>query len=98
MHRAVDETASLLRRLGHEVTERDPDYGMVTNDVTARYLRGVHDDAWGMTRPRFLERRTKRLARMGGLVPGAGDPPACGRPSPRPRHGSTRSSTTTTSS
>jgi amidase len=71
VHRAVDETASLLRRLGHEVVERDPEYGMVTNDVTARYLRGVHDDAWGMTRPRFLERRTKHLARLGGLVPGA---------------------------
>jgi amidase len=68
---AIEETASVLRRLGHEVVERDPDYGLVSNDFTTRYLRGVRDDARRMERPRFLERRTKRLARLGGLVPAA---------------------------
>jgi amidase len=71
VRRAIEETAALLRRLGHEVVERDPDYGMVTNDFTARYLRGVHDDAERMPRPRFLELRTKRLARLGGAIPAA---------------------------
>jgi amidase len=42
---------------------------MVGNDVTARFLRGVHDDAKAMDRPWRLERRSRTLARLGGLFP-----------------------------
>ena len=46
--RAVEQTVELLRSLGHELVERDPDYG---NDaiptLIVRYLRGIHDDAAG---------------------------------------------------
>jgi amidase len=51
------------------VVERDPDYGLVANNVVVRYLRGIHDDAVGMERPERLERRTRGLARLGGLFP-----------------------------
>ncbi len=51
--RALGETVELLGALGHEVQERDPDYG---NDaipsVIARYMRGAHDDIGTARAPR----------------------------------------------
>lgn len=68
--RAIDETAELLRGLGHEVREQEVDYGpSAFLNVTTRYLRGIHDDAAGMAHPDRLERRTKAMARYGGLIP-----------------------------
>ena len=71
--RALEETAVLLRSLGHEVIEREVDYGpKVWLNVVARYLRGIHDDAAKMAHPHRLERRTRGMARLGALVtPGA---------------------------
>jgi amidase len=66
--RAVETTAELLGSLGHEVEERDPDYGLVFSHVLRRYLRGIHDDAAAMPAER-LERRTRGMARLGALVP-----------------------------
>ena len=66
---AVERIADLLRSLGHEVVEHDPDYGQIANNVVARYLRGIHDAAETMARPRALERRTRGVARIGGLIP-----------------------------
>jgi amidase len=67
--RALAETVELLRSLGHDVQERDPDYG---NDaipsVIARYMRGAHDDVGTLEHPERLERRTRTFARLGGLV------------------------------
>jgi amidase len=67
--RALAETVELLSSLGHEVQERDPEYG---NDsipqVIARYMRGGHDDVAELEHPARLERRTKAFARLGGLV------------------------------
>lgn len=70
VRRATEDTAELLRSLGHEVEERDPDYGTVANNVTTRYLRGIHDDAARVPRPDRLERRTRSIARLGGLLHG----------------------------
>jgi amidase len=70
--RALQETVELLRSLGHELTERDPDYGpggMAA--VLVRYLRGIHDDAQSVAHPERLERRTRGMARLGGLIPRA---------------------------
>ncbi len=68
--RAIDETVELLRGLGHEVREHEVDYGAAGFlNVTARYLRGIHDDAAGMAHPDRLERRTRAMARYGGLIP-----------------------------
>jgi amidase len=68
--RALDDTVALLRSLGHELVARDPDYGSGgISEVLVRYLRGIHDDAASMPNPRRLERRTRSLARIGGLIP-----------------------------
>jgi amidase len=67
--RALGETVELLGALGHEVQERDPDYG---NDaipsVIARYMRGAHDDIGLLDHPERLERRTRAFGRLGGLI------------------------------
>jgi amidase len=69
---AVRETVELLRSLGHEVSERDPDYGLGgIPEVLIRYLRGIHDDARGLAHPGRLERRTRGMARLGALIPPA---------------------------
>ena len=65
---AVHATADLLGSLGHQVRERDPDYGNVANMVTARYLRGIHDDVGRMPYPDLLEPRTRGFGRLGELV------------------------------
>jgi amidase len=70
--RALADTAELLRSLGHEVVEEDPDYGPdAIQAVIIRYLRGCHDDARSLAHPERLERRTKGMARLGGLIPPA---------------------------
>jgi len=68
--RAVDDAAELLRSLGHEVVEREIDYGAgAALHVTARYLRGIHDEASTMEHSDRLEPRTKGMVKLGGLVP-----------------------------
>jgi amidase len=68
--RAVRETVELLRSLGHDVYERDPDYGIEgIPEVITRYLRGIHDDAHGVAHWARLERRTRGMARLGALIP-----------------------------
>jgi amidase len=70
--RALQETVELLRSLGHDVSERDPDYGLGgIPEVLTRYLRGIHDDARGVAHWERLERRTRGMARLGGLIPPA---------------------------
>jgi amidase len=68
---AVHDTAELLRGLGHEfVGERDPEWGTVGPfSLLPRYLRGIHEEAAALPHPERLERRTRELARLGGLVP-----------------------------
>ena len=67
--RVLDETAELLRSLGHDVRERDPDYGTALVDGIGRYFRGIHEDAAGAERPEKLSARTRRSALIGGLIP-----------------------------
>jgi amidase len=70
-HRAaVEETAELLRSLGHEVNVREVDHGPIAPplEFVARYLRGIHDEARAMPHPERLERRTCAMARLGGFV------------------------------
>jgi amidase len=68
--KAVLRTVELLRSLGHEVSEHDPDYGVGgIPEVLTRYLRGIHDDAGAVEHPERLERRTKGMARLGALIP-----------------------------
>jgi amidase len=67
---AVAEAGALLRELGHDVVERDPDYppSAVYGQALPRYFRGVHDDVAALPRPERLDRRTRAFARIGGLV------------------------------
>jgi amidase len=67
---AVAEAGALLRELGHDVVERDPDYppSAVYGQGLPRYFRGVHDDVAALPRPGRLDRRTRAFARIGGLV------------------------------
>jgi amidase len=64
---AVDDFAAFLRSLGHAVEPADPDYGGAGNRIAPRYLGGIHDEAEKVPRPDVLERRTRGIARLGGL-------------------------------
>jgi amidase len=66
--RGLDETVELLRSLGHEVYERDPDYGAgAFPQFLARYLKGIQDDVDSMAHPERLEKRTLGMRRMGSF-------------------------------
>jgi|HubBroStandDraft_2_1064218.scaffolds.fasta_scaffold14392_3 amidase len=69
VRKAFDETVELLRSLGHQLDERDPDYGAgAIPAVLVRYLRGIHDNAVALAHPERLERRTRAMSRLGGLI------------------------------
>jgi len=67
---ALDETAELLRSLGHDVHEARIDYGRppVTLNFFARYLRGIYADSTAFAHPERLERRTRQMIRAGSLI------------------------------
>jgi amidase len=67
----LDATADLLRSLGHDVREQDPDFGKgpLVLLFGPRYLRGAKDDIDRAERPGVLERRVRKLGWMGGLIP-----------------------------
>jgi amidase len=65
---AVEGVADALRSLGHEVTERDPDYGEIAPLFLPRWLGGIRDDVRALPHPERLEKRTRQLARVGALL------------------------------
>lgn len=71
-HRAaIEKTAATLAELGHEVEERDPDYGLVGAALVPRGMSAV--DAWLREREidrSRLEPRTTTHARFGRLLSG----------------------------
>jgi amidase len=68
---AVADAAELMRSLGHEVTQRDPAWGGIGNNITPRFLRGVADTVDEVPHPERLERRTRGFGRLGHLIPDA---------------------------
>jgi amidase len=66
---AVAVAAELLGGLGHEVTRRDPEWGGVGNNITARFLGGVAETVREVPHPERLERRTRGFGRLGGILP-----------------------------
>lgn len=64
----VEEMATVLRALGHDVVAREPAYGTIALDEALRYLAGIREDARVLARPELLERRTRTLVRAGALV------------------------------
>jgi amidase len=65
---AVSSTAALLRELGHDVRERDPDYGELRPLILPRYTRGAWLDAQQLGGGRGLERRTRGMVRLGSAM------------------------------
>jgi amidase len=65
---ATQETAELLRSLGHEVLERDPSYGLTGRNVVVRYLAGAHAEAQTIEHRGRLERRTRQMACLGAAA------------------------------
>jgi amidase len=68
VRRAVDEVAGVLRSLGHEVHERDPDYGWLLPVFLPRWARGIYDDAHEMAVYEALEPRTRQTAALGRAI------------------------------
>jgi amidase len=67
VEQAVEQTAELLRSLGHDVERRDPPYGFLQPLFMPRWLRGIADDAGRLPHPERLERRVRRLVTAGKL-------------------------------
>jgi len=67
--RAVHDAGALLSELGHDVVVRDPDYprSATLTNLLPRYLRGTNDEMSMMPAPQRLEKRTREMARLGGL-------------------------------
>jgi amidase len=65
---AVASTAALLRELGHEVRECDPDYGELRPLILPRYTRGAWLDAQRLGGGRGLERPTRGMVRLGSAM------------------------------
>jgi amidase len=69
---ALEGTAEALRDLGHEVVDRELDWGQnAWTGMVARYLRGIHDEGAALPNRERLARRTRGFMRIGGLVPSA---------------------------
>lgn len=66
---ALEQAGALLRDLGHEVINRDPDYPALATyaNFLPRFLRGVSDDADAQAHPERLEPRTRSLAWLGSF-------------------------------
>jgi amidase len=67
---ALEDTARLLRSLGHATDRREADFGSVGTQITAMYLNGIHEDVVRTPNPDRLEPRTRGLARLGAVYSG----------------------------
>jgi amidase len=62
---AWERTASLLSELGHEVTERQPRYGMASLEFVQTWMRGIYEDSLTVPEPSRLERSSRQMAAAG---------------------------------
>ena len=65
---AVGRVAEALRSLGHDVVERDPDYGEISPLFFPRWAGGIRDDVRALPHPERLEKRSRQIARLGALL------------------------------
>jgi len=64
--RSVEEAADLLRSLGHQVEQRDPELPRSTGlAIDTRYYGGIADDVAMLPDPDLIEDRTKAVKRIG---------------------------------
>jgi amidase len=66
---AVEETAALLRSLGHRVEQHRVPWLRAMPHVLVRYLRGARESGRALPHPERFEPRTKGMMRLGDLVP-----------------------------
>jgi amidase len=67
---AWERTSALLAELGHEVVERDPNYGLVGIEFTQQWVRGIYEESLEVPDRSLLERSTRQMAAAGArLVP-----------------------------
>ena len=67
----VSEAANFLSSLGHQVEPHDPDWGMIGDTISARFLKGVAETVKEVPHPERLESRTRGFGRLGGILPEA---------------------------
>ncbi len=65
---ATRRVAGTLRELGHEVIDTDPRYGLMGLTLIARGQPGVWEWANDVPDRSLLDRRTREVARVGGLL------------------------------
>ncbi|HEX8975015.1 MAG TPA: amidase family protein [Solirubrobacteraceae bacterium] len=65
---AWERAAGLLSDLGHDVEDRDPDYGLVQFEFLQTWLRGVHEEAEKVPDRSRLEPYSRQMAAAGRLV------------------------------
>jgi amidase len=65
-----ERTSALLGELGHEVVERDPDYGLVALEFTQTWVRGIYEESLQVPDRTQLEPSSRQMAGAGRyLVP-----------------------------
>src|SRR5829696_7410467 len=67
----VATAAEMLASLGHDVVRAEPDWGRISDNISARFLHAVAETVDEVPHPERLERRTKGLGRLGSAVPEA---------------------------
>jgi amidase len=66
----VQRLAGTIEGLGHEVTESDPNYGVLGVGVLPRSIQGVHTWAARVPDRALLDHRTREAARLGRFLGG----------------------------
>jgi amidase len=65
---AWERTAQTLSGLGHEITERDPDYGLAQLAFVQTWLRAIYEEAQEAPDPSQFERTTRQMVTLGRIV------------------------------
>jgi len=68
VRRAVEELAEVLRSLGHDVVEGDPDYGWLLPPFFPRWAHGIAEDVKATPHPEALEPRTRHAGAIGRVL------------------------------
>jgi amidase len=67
---SVRRVGDALRDLGHQVTERDPGWGLAADATTVLYLGGIAQNAARFEHPERFQRRTRGFVRLGRATEG----------------------------
>jgi amidase len=65
---AWEQTCALLSDLGHDVSDGDPDYGLVQVEFVQTWLRGIYEEAQTVPDYTQLESTTRQMAGAGRVL------------------------------